>query len=260
MRSAILSLSALFVVALVGAAGCADGDAKDGARDWDVTGSGRKTGNVGPDGKCAPETCRTLEKTAGNHPDGCGGTLDCSKACEPKTCEQLAKTSGTADDGCGGTLDCDGAGNASACSDGKGANSTREAAADLGTMEDSGFGAFGGTEKVIPDLKLADGAEDWFRVKIADVGLNGNPRVTAAAPNAEVSIFYVCDAKGDASVCPNTTDTADNLIGKGCRGKATVTLKAYCDTWDESGTAFIRVRKAAPNGQCTTYALTVNVD
>ena len=30
--------------------------------------------------------------------------------------------------------------------------------------------------------------------------------------------------------------------------------------WDESGTAFIRVRKTASDRQCSTYTLTLNVD
>jgi hypothetical protein len=237
MKPVHLALSTVVALALAGAAGCADGDADDRARDWELNGSGEKPGDVAPD---APDGTKT------------------SSACTPKTCEQLGKTSGTAEDGCGQTLTCGDGNSSPACSDEKGNNHTREAAADLGEMDDRFDFGFGDT--VIPDLTLGDGEEDWFRVKVSDVGLNGNPRVTAAAPNAEVSIFYVCDAKGDASECPNTTDKPDNLIGKGCRGNATVTLKAYCETWNESGTAFIRVRKAAPNGQCTTYTLTVDVD
>jgi hypothetical protein len=264
MRPLHLTALALCAIALVGTTGCADGDADGNPRDWDLTTEGRKGKNVGPDGRCAPDTCQTLGKTSGTHPDGCGATLDCGKAssdCTPKTCEELGRTSGTTDDGCGAELDCSGAGTTpTTCSDSKASNSTKEAAADLGTMEDGGFGFGLWGEKVFPDLKLADGAEDWFRLKVSDVGFNGNPRITVEAPNTEVSVFYVCDAKGDASVCPDSTDTADNLIGKGCRGKATVTLKAYCDTWDESGTAFIRVRKAAASNQCMTYALTINVD
>jgi hypothetical protein len=260
MSSAHIALSALFAVALVGATGCADGDADDSTRDSDVT-TDRKPGSVRADGACVPDTCQTLKKTSGKQPDGCGGTLDCGSAsseCAPKTCQQLGKTSGTVEDGCGATLDCNGA-NSPTCSDSNGSNSTREAAADIGTLQDEFFGFAPLGEKVVRDLKLADGAEDWFRVKVRDVGSYGNPRITVAAPNAEVSVFYVCDAKGDDSVCPNTSDVADNLIGKGCRGTATVALKAYCDTWDESGTAFIRVKKVTADRQCMTYTLTVNV-
>jgi hypothetical protein len=233
MRLTGLAVSLLFGASLAGPIGCADGDAEDGgARRWDDVTSERKPGSVAADGSCVPATCQTLTKTSGRHPDGCGGTLDCGGTAEVK------------DD---------------VCTDAKPGNGTKETAADLGAMEDGGDLYNASTEKVVSDLTLADGAEDWFRLKVADVGFDGNPRITVAAPNAEVSIFYVCDAKGDDSVCPNAVDTADDLIGKGCRGKATVALKAYCDTWDESGTAFIRVKKAAADNQCMTYALTINV-
>jgi hypothetical protein len=110
-------------------------------------------------------------------------------------------------------------------------------------------------------LTLPDGDEDWFKTAVTDGGFNGNPRISASvAKPVEVSVFFVCTSFGDASYCTNATDVVDNTIGRGCRGRSAAAVKASCNGITESGTAYIRVRKLANDGQCGGYSLDVRVD
>lgn len=253
--------SLMSVAALAFATGCTAEAADTGAgRDWDLSeqrGPGAAPGDDDPAAAshCVPKTCEGLGKTSGEHADGCGGTLRCGPAgaCTPKTCQELGKTSGTADDGCGKTLDC----GAASCSDAKAGNVSHNAAADLGAMTD-----YPTSNRVVADLKLADGEEDWFKFKVTDAGFGGNPRIdaTASLASAEVSVFFVCDSQPDYSTCATATHAADTTIGKGCKAKGSVGLTTECSGLSENGTAYVRVKKSASDGQCAAYTLTVKVD
>jgi hypothetical protein len=64
---------------------------------------------------CTPKTCASLERSCGKIDDGCGHTVTCpgcasdqvclanGSCCQPLTC---ADVSGVAPDGCGGTVNC----------------------------------------------------------------------------------------------------------------------------------------------------------
>jgi hypothetical protein len=75
-----------------------------------------------------------------------------------------------------------------------------------------------------------------------------------------VTIFFICNATTNYSTCPNTKDVADATMGKGCRGTSNATLQTDCTGINEDGTAYVRVRKLASDGQCAGYSLDVKVD
>lgn len=210
------------------------------------------------DPSCTPKTCEELGKTCGKHDDGCGALVDCgacAPSCVPKTCAQLGKTCGTHDDGCGGTASC-GECPTTCAADAKESNQTWQTATDLGPSTDTPP-----TNLVLYQLTLPDGDEDWFKTAVTDGGFNGNPRITVSTARAvEVSAFYVCNSGGDASYCPNAADTPDTTIGKGCRGRSNVSLRTSCSGITDSGTAYVRIRKLANDGQCGGYSLDVRVD
>jgi len=209
------------------------------------------------DPSCKAKTCAELKKTCGKHDDGCGSLADCGAcdpSCKPKTCAELQKTCGNHDDGCGGTVSC-GVCQTACAADAQESNNTPQTAKDLGPTSDSG------TTKALYSLTLPDGDEDWFKTKVSDDGFSGNPRVSASvARQVEVSVFYVCDSATNYSFCPNAADTADNTIGHGCRGRSNAMVQSSCSGIDESGTAYIRVRKLANDGQCGGYALDLKVE
>src|SRR5207244_8643450 len=108
-------------------------------------------------------------------------------------------------------------------------------------------------------LSLSDGDEDWFSIDVQDTGFDGNPALDLSVLGSrEVSVWYVCTNGGDASYCPNGA-TQDDTIGKGCRAIGDVALKTSCSGITDSGTAYVRVRKTASDGQCTAYTLSVLV-
>lgn len=234
---------------------CADLAVSCGSYD---DGCGGQTDCGSCDPSCQPKTCADLGKTCGKHDNGCGGLVDCgtcAPGCQPKTCAQLGKTCGSHDDGCGGVASC-GVCSTSTCTDAKEANDSWQTARDLGASTDSPA-----TSLAVYSLTLPDGDEDWFKTQVTDGGFNGNPRITVSvARPVEVSAFYKCNNGGDASYCPNTADTADNTVGSGCRGRASVALKTSCSGLTDSGTAYIRVRKLSNDGQCGGYSLDVRVD
>jgi hypothetical protein len=206
--------------------------------------------------QCTPKTCADLGETCGKHPTGCGSDVDCgtcASACQPKTCAQLGKSCGKHADGCGGTRDCGVC--ASTCAGGS-AGATSETAFDLGATTDSPD-----TKKSAYEQSLPDAEEDWFKSKVTDGGWDGNPRITASVARAvEVTVFYKCDAGGDASTCPNTVDSPDNTIGNGCKGTSSAQVKVSCSGISDNGTAYVRVRKLASDGQCVSYSLDLFVD
>ncbi len=250
LRSAIFALVAVpFFVACT-----ASPEAED--RNWEPeVKEGNKKG-----GSCAPQTCSSAGKTCGTHDDGCGGQIDCGACvdnqCKAKTCEELGKTCGKHDDECGGQVDC---GVCSTCEeDAKAGNTSPDKAADLGAMTDSPV-----TTKNFPGLKLGDGEEDWFKMKITDAGFGGNPYLTISAGGAavDVSVFYLCDTAENFATCPIQGQTADTTVGKGCTGRGTATVRAECTGLNENGLAYVRVKKAAgAAGACTSYALDVKVE
>jgi hypothetical protein len=217
------------------------------------------SGNDGvpPPSTCKAATCTELGKSCGLQDDGCGKKIDCGACptnCSPKTCAQLGKSCGTWDDGCGTTASC-GTCPTPCPADAKEPNDDRSRATDLGPLADSPV-----TPVSIPSLSLPDGDEDWFTAKVADAGWFGNPRIQVSAGHAmEVTIYYVCNAGGDDSSCAAGT-TPDDAIGHGCRGTGASSLSTSCSTWDESGTAYIRVRKTTSDNLCGAYTLDVRVD
>jgi hypothetical protein len=239
MRS--LQISGLVFALVVATFGCASTEDEETSapRDWANEPDGKKAANgETPAGGTTP-TPTTENELA---------------ACKPKTCAELGKTSGPADDGCGKTLSC---GTVATCTDAKESNNKKEVAADLGAMTDNPA-----SSRIVADLTLADGDEDWFKFKVTDAGFGGNPRidVSVTVATAEVSVFFVCDSQPDYSECATAGDTADETIGKGCRAKGKVALTTNCAGITETGMAYVRVKKSAADQQCTTYALTVKVD
>ena len=206
--------------------------------------------------QCTPKTCADLGETCGKHQDGCGAEVDCgacATACQPKTCAQLGKSCGSHPDGCGGTRDC---GTCAATCTGGSAGASSAAAFDLGATTDSPD-----TKKSVYEQALPDAEEDWFKSKVTDGGWDGNPRITASvARPVEVTVFYKCDAGGDDSSCPNSVDSPDNTIGKGCKGTSSAQVKVSCSGISDNGTAYVRVRKLASDGQCVSYSLDLFVD
>ncbi len=233
---------------------CASSHGGGEPRDWGADAAApTATATSSDGGPCAPKTCLQLGQISGKHDDGCGKTLDCTaQACTPKTCKELGQTSGKHDDGCGNTIDCS---SAQACADAKEKNDTKETGTDLGAMTDNP-----NTTRLVADLTLFDGDVDWFRFTVTDQGFGGNPLIRASVTqNLDVAVYFVCDSQPDFSTCGVATDTQDNTVGRGCRGKKTVSLSTDCSGLTETGKAYVRVAKAANNGQCTAYALTVDV-
>jgi hypothetical protein len=207
---------------------------------------------------CVPKTCEQLGETCGKHDDGCGAQADCGvcEACVPKTCQQLGKSCGEHDAGCGKKADCGAC--APACvADANGANNTAATAQVLGEFSDSPI-----TTKQMLELKLPDGDEDWYKMAIKDAGFSANPRISASARSLEVTIFFLCASATatNYSTCPNTKDTADNTMGKGCKGTSSTMLQTDCTGINEDGTAYVRVRKLASDGMCAGYSLDLKVD
>jgi hypothetical protein len=238
---------------VVGTALLACGEDDDSARSWDpATSSGEK---------CARQTCESLAKTCGTHDDGCGGTLDCGTpcvdgACEPKSCEQLGKACGRHDDTCGGMVDC---GPCKTCqADSRESNDVPDRATDLGELSDSP-----NSTKTITGLSAGEGDEDWFQFSVVDGGFGGNPLVKAAVSGSglEVSVFYLCSSEANYSSCPVEGEIPDATKGVGCRGRGTATVYTDCSWWNESGKAYVRVRKVGTSdgAQCLSYALTITV-
>jgi hypothetical protein len=254
LRTALIALVAVpFFVA------CSAGEDNAEDRNWEPEvkeGAGKK-GNS----NCAPQTCKTAGKTCGTHDDGCGGQIDCGacvdSACTPKSCKDLGKTCGKHDDTCGSDIDC---GPCSTCEqDAKAGNTSADKAANLGDMTDTPT-----TIKNFPALKLGDGEEDWFKMKVADNGFGGNPYLTISAGGAQVdvAVFYLCETAENFSTCPIQGQTQDTTVGKGCVGRGTATLRADCTGTNENGLAYVRVKKAGAGATqaCLSYALDIKIE
>ncbi|MBX3227422.1 MAG: hypothetical protein KIT84_13795 [Labilithrix sp.] len=220
-------------------------------------------GDARPD-FCVKKTCETVEGKCGEHDDGCGGTFTCGECktntCEALTCERLGKTCGIHDDGCGTTVNC-GACETTCAKDDAAPNAepndTKELAKDLGPAND-----YDNPTKRAPGMKMSDGDEDWFKIATTDGGFGGNPLITATVSDdkLEVTVFHVCKSQPDYSYCETAGGKQDDLVGKGCRAIGAVALNTDCKGIDESGTTYIRVRKAATDGTCHAYELTVKVE
>jgi hypothetical protein len=236
------------VLVLCSATWACSGDSEEGdARGWEPG----LTAKVGGDGD---GTCDGTGDGTGAESGGGGSNRKTparsGEACKPKTCQELGQ--GTHDDGCGRQIDC----GAAICTDAKTGNASANNAADLGTLTDNPA-----TSRLIADLALADGEEDWFQFKVTDSGFGGNPLIEASVSSAlEVSVYYVCDSAPDYSECSDGSGTEDNAIGKGCRATGNVSLVTECSWLNETGRAFVRVRKAAADGACSKYTLNISVD
>jgi hypothetical protein len=198
----------------------------------------------------APRNFNTVDGGAPSSAKDAGaadGRSDTSE-CKAKTCDELGPGDHP-DDGCGNPLKC-----VSKCTDANEPNDAKAAAKFVGDMTDNP-----NSTKVVADLTLADGETDWFSVKVSDSGFGGNPvvDVSTTAP-LEVTLFYACNSPPDSSTCDkgNPVTEAD---GTGCKGSGDVTLATECSGLDESGTAYIRVRKSASDGQCSRYGLSLDV-
>ncbi len=232
--------SAFFALALASVSGCGDDKTRPASEGWDVAGRKPEPG------------------------DGLAGSAAKEGACVPKTCEELGKTSGTTDDGCGKPLACGGA--VPKCGDAKGSNHTKETAADLGTMTDSPVSenpqvAPVPESRLLKDLKL-DAQEDWFKIRVLDGwGGLGNPRVSVAVTGepVDVSVFYECDSGGDNSGCAGT-GLPDDAFFEGCTGQGSVAVDTGCEGWNETGTAWLRIKKSSAEPECATYTLAIEVE
>lgn len=137
----------------------------------------------------------------------------------------------------------------------EGSNHTFTDATDLGSANDTDELAL--RTKTIPG-RIGGDEENWYRLAVRDQGLNGNPnvRVTVDDPNLEVLVTYLCDAGGNVSTC--SAGTPDASYGHGCRAVGSASLDTSCNTTNESGIAYVRVR--ASDETCRKYSLKVVVE
>ena len=141
-------------------------------------------------------------------------------------------------------------------------NQAAAQARDLGTFYDEL-----GADLDVHDLMVRDEAdEDWFRFHVYDtLGLQ-NPRIVVElAQDAEmhtVEVSYRCDHGDDESVCSGVTEASTDL-GVSCSARGldpVATLEADCDNFDESGMAWVRVRRTTWDDRCRSYDLRVRVN
>lgn len=215
---------------------------------------------------CAPKTCEDFDGACGSHDDGCGGTFSCGECapkdptCKKKTCDDLEAACGTHDDGCGGTVSC-GTCATSCATDAKEPNDDMGKAVDLGKFSDS-------EDKTVEVKNLAssDGDEDWFKLDVADEGFTGNPRIEVTSTDAklEVSIFHQCKSLPNYSYCDGAgkqekNGATNDESGLGCTNMGKTKVKTDCKGINESGTAYIRIRKTVSDMSCHSYDLKVYV-
>lgn len=254
------------------------GDAKTGAM---CKGSSEPSGGGDPSSKgdpaskgegetdkngCTKRTCEAFGGACGDHADGCGGVINCGQCdggCKPKSCDALGASCGTHPNGCGGVTNC-GVCSASCPGDVQEPNDSFSQARDLGPATDNP-----NTSKTIAGLSTSDGDEDWFKMRVSDLGWGGNPSIKAVASDRllEVALFYLCDNGPNYSYCGVApaglgpfSPAADALVRKGCQGPGGTILKTDCSGTDESGEAYLRVRQTASDGSCHAYTLDLTVE
>lgn len=238
----------------VDAAGCVAKSILSAAKD-----AANGTRSDSSDPSCTPKTCEDYDGECGTHDNGCGGTVacgECASACAARTCDQLGKTCGTHADGCGGTVNCGLCPSTGCAADAREPNDTKTSAIDLGSATDAP-----NTTKTVTALTASDGDEDWFKLRVTDSGFGGNPRIDANTNNTglEVTVFHVCDSLPNYSSCTDK-GTQDNSVGFGCRGTGgKSSLSTDCKGINETGSTFVRVRKLASDGKCSSYDLTIDV-
>ena len=101
------------------------------------------------------------------------------------------------------------------------AHAVQATAQDLGALTDH---ASGRTRASVPASKIA-----WFKVKVLDEGLDGNPsvKVDVNDPTLEIAIFFSCGTGTNASTCSTETALPANGAMLGCSGTSTLQLDAF---------------------------------
>jgi hypothetical protein len=232
----------------------------NGAATCSATGVCELTCNSGYteiNGQCVMFSCAKVEYACGNYINDDGTTFSCG-ACFGSTV-------------CGTDHKC------AVAADGLETNNTRDSATDLGSFNDAD-----NKERTVGNLTIHETTDyDYFKFRVVD-GFDGNNpdvRVDLHRPTTlgwlesshELSVWFKCDSGGDSSVTCGEwyTDTGTNTLndatmGKGCSVNARYVpyaqFEANCSGTNDSGTAYVRVRKGAtflPRGD--KYELFVSV-
>lgn len=235
--------------------------------------------------------CRDHRDCVGN-PDGeqCNPVSGTCAECVPgDLC--AGRPCGDGADGCGGIISCGSCGTTGTCSaDGSDCACPADAI-DLATPDDTAATAQDlGSLTDDPDSRFEelrtihdDADEDWYTMHVEDTGFLGNPSVSVLlfllqpddssswnlgedTSQYELSVFYSCDAGGDAHTCERSSvGFTDPVHGPGCIEVGAyglypwVILDSSCSTTDDSGTVLIRVRKTERQGRCDFYDFKLGV-
>jgi len=208
-------------------------------------------GYANVNGECVVLSCSDVGYVCGDLQDGHGGSVSCGTCFGSATC--------AADHTC------------SVPADAMEPDDTREAAKDLGSFND-----YDDANRTVSALTVGDANdEDWYRFRVFDGFDAGNPdvRVTlslgngALATNHELTVWFKCDSGdatsiscGEGSATHSTNNSGDATLGNGCAVNAKNVVWAgftpNCSGTDDSGVAFVRVRKLA-EARGDTYDLYV---
>lgn len=143
-------------------------------------------------------------------------------------------------------------------------NDSASAAKDLGGFTDD------------PDSSLRvdltthqAGDVDFFKFKITDQGIGGDPIVTISAPEGyELTTWFTC-ARGNVKtmVCTRGKEVEEPAVtaGKGCQNEqpnGSISSTTDCDDGDDDdGEILLRVRKLDTSSTCTSaFNITIEVE
>ena len=122
-----------------------------------------------------------------------------------------------------------------------------------------------GADIPLDDLVVRDSAdEDWFKIDIVDEPGFVNPALLVEldqdARVHDLDVFFTCGEGSDASSCIGLPESNEGF-GTHCEGvgddPSALILTSCSDTSDESGTAWIRVRRTSWDDTCRSYSLRV---
>lgn len=143
-------------------------------------------------------------------------------------------------------------------------NDTPQAAKDLGDFTDDP------NSKDNLVLSITTGSDvDFFRLRVKDRGLGGDPVVTVSAPEGyEVTTWFTCATgtpeKGFACSRGSEVTEPDVAPGPGCTSvapSASVSSSTDCSgTSDDDGTVLVRIRRLDKAQTCSNYDVTIEVE
>lgn len=112
------------------------------------------------------------------------------------------------------------------------------------------------------------GDQDFFRFRVFDKGLGGDPVVTVSAPEGyEVTTWFSCTRGAPKSfACSRgkaVTET-DILPVEGCQNvqpSGSVSSSTDCDAdSNDDGTVLVRIRRIDTSAACTDYSVNIEVE